>query len=153
MLIEDLKPLKEKMKICICSTGPDLNSQISPVFGRSPYFLIYDLDTEKFKAIPNPSFQMGRGAGVAAFQMVVSEKVSAVICGNFGPNAFSLLQMAGVKIYSGIFGLTVSEVIEKFKKGELKETRMPSVPGHFGLGPQRRRLRRRLRRRFRRRGR
>ena len=123
------------MKICVCATGLDLNSQVSPVFGRCPYFLIVDSKTEEFKAIPNPALQTGRGAGVAAAQIAVSEKVGVVICGNFGPNAFSVLQMSGIKIYPGVFGLTVKQAIDKYNKGELKEIKAPSAPGRFGFGP------------------
>lgn len=127
------------MKICVCATGPDLNSQVSPVFGRCPYFLIVDSKTEEFKAIPNPALQAGRGAGVAASQLAASEKAVAVICGNFGPNAFSVLQMSGIKIYPGVFGLTVKEAIDKYNRGELKEIKVPSAPGRFGFGPDSRR--------------
>ncbi len=123
------------MKICVCATGPDLNSQVSPVFGRCPYFLIIDSKTEEFKAIPNAALQAGRGAGVGAAQIAASEKAGAVICGNFGPNAFSVLQMSGIKIYPGVFGLTIKQAIEKYNKGELKEMKIPSVPGRFGSGP------------------
>jgi predicted Fe-Mo cluster-binding NifX family protein len=134
------------MKICVCATGPNLDSQVSPVFGRCPYFLIIDSKTEEFKAIPNPALQAGRGAGVGASQLVASERAGAVICGNFGPNAFSILQMSRVKIYSGVFGLTIKQAIDKYNKGELKETKLsPSgFPGRgrgFGPGPRRRRRR------------
>ncbi len=123
------------MKICVCATGPDLNSQVSPVFGRCPYFLIVDSKTEEFKAIPNSAFQAGRGAGVGASQLVVSEGAKVVICGNFGPNAFSVLQMSGTKIYPGVFDLTVKQAIDKYNKGELKEIKVPPAPDHFGFGP------------------
>jgi len=123
------------MKICVCATGLDLSSQVSPVFGRCPYFVIVNSKTEEFKAIPNPALQAGRGAGVGAAQMAASEGAKAVICGNFGPNAFSVLQMSGIKIYPGVFGLTVKQAIDKYNKGELKEIKVPSVPGRFGFGP------------------
>jgi len=122
------------MKICICANAPDLDSQVSSVFGRCAYFLIIDKKTEEFKAVPNTALQTGRGAGVAAAQIVVFEKAEAVICGNFGPNAFSVLRMSGVKVYPGVFDLTVREVIDKYNKGELKEIETPTTPGHFGLG-------------------
>jgi len=123
------------MKICVCASGPNLDSQVSPVFGRCPYFLIIDSKTEEFKAISNPALQAGRGAGVAASQLVISEKAESVICGNFGPNAFSVLQMSGIKIYPEVFGLTIKQVIEKYNQGELKEMKVPSAPGRFGFGP------------------
>ncbi|MBA7636714.1 hypothetical protein ES703_44335 [subsurface metagenome] len=131
------------MKICVCANAPNLDSQVSSVFGRCPYFFFIDKETEKFKAIPNTALQAGRGAGVAAAQVVASEKAAVVICGNFGPNAFSVLQMSGIKIYPGVFGLTIKQVIDKYNKGELKEIKVPTAPGRFGLGPQRRRFRRR----------
>jgi predicted Fe-Mo cluster-binding NifX family protein len=121
------------MKICVCATGPNLDSEVSPVFGRCPYFLIIDSKTEEFKAISNPALQSGRGAGVAASQLAASEGARAVICGNFGPNAFSVLQMTGIKIYSGIFGLTVKQIIGKYNRGELKEMKAPPAPGRFGF--------------------
>jgi predicted Fe-Mo cluster-binding NifX family protein len=132
------------MKICICANGPDLNSQVSSIFGRCPYFLIIDSETEKFKTIPNPALQAGRGAGVGAGQLVVSEKAEVVICGNFGPNAFLVLQMSGIKVYPGVFSLTVKQAIDKYNQGELKEVKIPpsGFPGRgrgFGPGPGRRR--------------
>jgi predicted Fe-Mo cluster-binding NifX family protein len=131
-------------KICVCATGPDLNSQVSPVFGRCPYFLIVDSKTEEFKVIPNSALQSERGAGVGAAQISASEGANAVICGNFGPNAFSVLQMSGIKIYPGVFGLTVSQAIDKYNKGKLKEIKAPppGFPGRgrgFGPGPRGRR--------------
>jgi predicted Fe-Mo cluster-binding NifX family protein len=142
------------VKICICSTGTNLNSQVSPVFGRCPYFLIVNSETKEFKVIPNPAGEAGRGAGVGAAQIAASEGVKAVICGNFGPNAFSVLQMVGIKIYPGVFGLAVNRAIDKYNQGELKELKTvpapdqlapPGFPGRrrgFGYGPGRMRRRR-----------
>ena len=114
------------MKICICTTGPDLNSQVSPIFGRCPYFLIVETENKKFKAISNSSSQPGRGAGVAGSQVIVSEGIKAVFCGNFGPNAFSVLEMSGIKIYSVALELTAADVLDKYSKGELNEIKTPS---------------------------
>ncbi len=126
------------MKIGICALGQDLNSLISPTFGRAPYFLIFDLDTNKLEVIPNSAFNSPRGAGVASAQVVVSQKVKAVICTNFGPNSFSVLKMAGIKVYCGAVGITVKETIERYRKNELKEVETPTMPGHFGFGRGRR---------------
>jgi predicted Fe-Mo cluster-binding NifX family protein len=135
------------MKIGICATGPNLDSQVSPVFGRAPYFLILDSETKEFKAIINSALESGRGAGVGASQIITSQGVKVVICGNLGPNAFSVLKMSGIKIYSGIFGLTIKEAVNKYKKGDLKEAETPTVPGHFGFGRGLGRFRRRFRKR------
>jgi len=135
------------MKVAVCAIDSNLNSQVSPVFGRAPYFLIVDSETENFETVKNPALGAGHGAGVGASQIAISKGAKAVICGNFGPNAFSVLKMSGIKIYSGVFGLTVGEAINKYKNGELKEAKIPATPAHFGFGRGPGRFRRRFRRR------
>jgi len=121
------------MKIAICAMGSDLDSQISLVFGRAPFLLIFDLEKKELKSIPNPGIQAFRGAGVATSQIIVSEKIEAIIAGNFGPNAAAFLQMSGVKLYP-IVGITAKEAVEKYKKGELKEMKKPTTtPPGFGF--------------------
>lgn len=56
-----------------------------------------------------------------------------LITGNVGPNAFQALSVAGIEVVTGTFG-NVKGVIEKYKRGELKETSSPTVRGHFGTG-------------------
>ena len=41
------------MKICFSAVGPDENCQPSPVFGRCPYFLIFDDEEKKFELVQN----------------------------------------------------------------------------------------------------
>ena len=48
------------MKIAIPSTGKDIESPISPVFGRSPYFIVIEVKEGQiigFKAIENPAIK------------------------------------------------------------------------------------------------
>jgi len=56
-----------------------------------------------------------------------------LITGNVGPNAFQALAAADIKVVVGASG-TIRQVIEKYKKGELRETDSPTVSGHFGMG-------------------
>jgi predicted Fe-Mo cluster-binding NifX family protein len=87
----------------------------------------------QFEAISNMASGAMGGAGIQAAQTVVSRGVKVLITGNVGPNAFQALSAAGIKIVIGAFG-TVREVVEKYKRGELKETGAPTVGGHFGMG-------------------
>lgn len=121
------------MKIGISSTGKDLDVQVDPRFGRCQYFLIVDTDTMSFEYISNESAMASGGAGIQAAQSVVKAGVEAVITGNMGPNAFQTLSAAGIKVVTGVSG-TVKDAVEKYKKGELKETTAPSVGSHFGMG-------------------
>ncbi len=122
------------MKICISSTGPNLDSSVDPRFGRCQYFLIVDEKGELIKSVPNQGVQAMRGAGITAAQFVADEKVQVIITGNIGPNAFGVLQTSGIKIYTGAFGMTAKQALDKYNKGELKETSTANGPGQFGRG-------------------
>jgi predicted Fe-Mo cluster-binding NifX family protein len=121
------------MKIGISSTGEDLNADVDPRFGRCKYFLFVDTDTMDFEAVSNESAMASGGAGIQAAQTVAKEGVKTIITGNMGPNAFQTLSAAGIKVFTGANG-TVKEVVEKYKKGELKETEAPNVGSHHGMG-------------------
>jgi len=121
------------MKICISSTGDNLDSPVDPRFGRAAYFLIGDSERENFETIKNEGVSAMRGAGISAAQIVASKKVEAVITGNIGPNAFNALNAVGIKIYTTISGKTAKEALQEFKKGKLPEAKAATGPG-FGPG-------------------
>ena len=121
------------MKIVISSTGEDLNADVDPRFGRCKYFLFVDTDTMDFEVVSNESAMASGGAGIQAAQTVAKEGVKTIITGNMGPNAFQTLSAAGIKVFTGANG-TVKDAVEKYKKGELKETEAPNVGSHHGMG-------------------
>jgi predicted Fe-Mo cluster-binding NifX family protein len=121
------------MKICVTAVSDNLEAQIDPRFGRCPYFVIVDSLTMEFESVPNIASGSMSGAGIQAAQTIASKGVKVLITGNVGPNAFQALSAAGIKIVTGAFG-TVREVVEKYKRGELRETGAPTVRGHFGMG-------------------
>ena len=119
-------------KICISSTGEDLNASVDPRFGRCDYFLIINPDNMNFESIKNESSKAMGGAGIKAAESVAKKGVKFVITGNVGPNAFQTLKAADVKVITGVSG-NIKEIIDKFNKGELKEIEGPSVGSHFGM--------------------
>jgi len=122
------------MKICVTAVADGLDAQLDPRFGRCPYFVIVESETMKFETVANTALGAMGGAGIQAAQTVASKGVKVLITGNVGPNAFRALSAAGIKIVTGAFG-TIREVVERYKKGELKgETSAPTVRGHFGMG-------------------
>jgi len=121
------------MKICVSAVSGNLDAQIDPRFGRCQYFVIVDAEPMSFEALPNASQGAAHGAGIQAAQTVVGRGVQVVLTGNVGPNAFQALSSAGIKVVTGVFG-TVREAVERYKRGELKETGAPTVGGHFGMG-------------------
>ena len=120
------------MNICVTSQGDNLYSLVDPRFGRCQYFIIINPNTLDFEVVQNPSISAGGGAGIQSGQLMVNKGVEAVLTGNVGPNAFATLQAAGIKVIVGVTGM-VREAIEKYKKGELKDTQGPSVGSKFGL--------------------
>jgi len=121
------------MKICVSSTGNTLDAPVDPRFGRCRDFLIVDSETMQFEAVPNIASGAMGGAGIQAAQMIAGKGVRALITGNVGPNAFQALSAAGIEIVTGASG-TVREVVEKYKRGELRAIGAPTVGGHFGMG-------------------
>jgi len=123
------------MKICISAVGNNLNATLDPRFGRAIYFLIVNDKGKLIKAIKNSGVQAIRGAGVAAAQLVVNEKVDAVITGNIGPNASMVLINSGVKIFFGDPSMKIKDILQKYQEGGLQEMRdLTSRP--FGFGPR-----------------
>jgi len=122
------------MKICITSSGPNLDSFIDPRFGRCLYFIfVDDKNPDKFEAIQNTGVSAMRGAGITAAQIVVDKKAEIVISGNFGPNAFEVLSASGVKILRAKTGIKAREALEAFKQGQLSEMTQP-FGGELGHG-------------------
>jgi predicted Fe-Mo cluster-binding NifX family protein len=121
------------MKICVSAFSGSLDSEVDSRFGRCAYFVIVDSETMEFNAISNDSTNAAHGAGIQAAQTVANMGVEVVITGNVGPNAFSVLSAAGIKIVTGVSG-SVREAVEKYKKGQLKDVGNPTVGGHFGIG-------------------
>jgi predicted Fe-Mo cluster-binding NifX family protein len=120
------------MKIAITSEGQSTDAAIDPRFGRCKYFLIMDTNTGKFEAVENSNAQNSGGAGIQAGQLVVSKGVEAVLTGNMGPNAFQVVQSAGIKVITGVSG-KISEVLERYKSGKLEATQNPSVGSKSGI--------------------
>jgi predicted Fe-Mo cluster-binding NifX family protein len=128
------------MKIAVSATADNIDAMIDPRFGRCTYFMIVETDgtgkNAKIKgseAFQNTATQAMRGAGVTAAQTVVNKGANVVLTGNVGPNAFGALSQAGVKIITGVGGMTVKDAVQKYLNGELKETAQPT---NLGFGPR-----------------
>ncbi|MCL5278161.1 MAG: hypothetical protein M1517_10380 [Deltaproteobacteria bacterium] len=105
--------------VCITAQGPNLDAEVDPRFGRSPYFILVNPDTLEFAALENTHADAEGGAGTQAGQMMVSNGVTALLTGSVGPNASEALRASGIRMYTGISG-TVRQAVEAFKTGQLK---------------------------------
>jgi predicted Fe-Mo cluster-binding NifX family protein len=121
------------MRVAVSAQGDTLDAPASPVFGRCPFYVFVDSETMSFEAKPNEAMNMGGGAGIQAAQFVVQQGAQAVLSGNLGPNAYEVLQAAGVPSYLITEG-TVRQAVEAFKEGQVQSMAGPNVAAHAGAG-------------------
>ncbi len=116
------------MKIAFSSMGKGLKAQLSSRFGRCPYFVIIDINDMQVETLQNTGVNALNGAGIQAAQILVNKNVNAIISGKIGPKAFQVLKVAGIKFFMGKSG-KISDLLELYKRGELKETEVPTELG------------------------
>ena len=120
------------MRIAITASGPTLDDNLDPRFGRCAYFLIVDTDTMEFEAVENPNTALGGGAGIQSGQLIAAKDVKFVLTGNCGPNAHETLSAAGIGVIPGCSG-AVRDAVEQFKAGQLNTASEPNVASHSGM--------------------
>jgi predicted Fe-Mo cluster-binding NifX family protein len=119
------------MKIAVTAQGKDVSSEVDLRFGRAKWFIVIDPETGDFEAHDNEvNVNAAQGAGIQTGQNIANLGVEAVITGNVGPNAFKTLNAAAIKIFLAD-KQTVSQAIESFKTGQLKEVDQANVQGHW----------------------
>jgi len=120
------------MLIAIPTTGESPDSTLDPRFGRAQMFAIVDSETGKItEVLSNPNTGAGGGVGISTSQMLANRGVKAVIAGAVGPNAFSVLQAAGIAVYSSAGISSVREAIDSFKAGKLQAIEGPGAAGRY----------------------
>lgn len=86
------------MKFTIVSMGNTKESLISDKFGRAPYIIIYDTDTNQYIAIENAGAQSKHGAGPETAELIIKRKIDILLTKEVGVKAYSVLAKAHVDI-------------------------------------------------------
>jgi predicted Fe-Mo cluster-binding NifX family protein len=120
------------MKIAISSTGPDLDCDVDPRFGRCQYFMIVDLDDISFEALPNTNLDQGSGVGIQSAKVVADTGARAVLTGAVGPKAYGVLSDVNIEVITDVSG-TVRDAVEKYKNGHFNPVQGPTSESHAGL--------------------
>lgn len=120
------------MKILLSTSAPAIDAALDPRFGRCAYFLVVDVDTHEFQAMPNPALTSSGGAGVQAAQVASQHQCAAVVSGDYGPNAYDALAAAGIDMYKYGDSASVKEVLDRFSTGQLEKVFGPGHAGHHG---------------------
>lgn len=121
------------MKVVVSSQGDGLDAPASLVFGRCPMYVFVDTDTMECESLPNPAMSQGGGAGIQAAQFVLQQGARALLSGNLGPNAFNVIEAAGVPAYLLPPDMTVRQAVEAYKAGRLQPMGGASVVAHAGM--------------------
>ncbi len=119
------------MKIAVTSVDGLPEGMIDERFGRSRKIVVYDVDRKTYEVIDNSvNLNAAQGAGIQSAQNVVNSGAGAVISGHLGPNAFRVLQIAGVDVYTAS-GMTINQAILAYEQGKLAKLTGPDVAGHW----------------------
>ncbi|HOL96694.1 MAG TPA: NifB/NifX family molybdenum-iron cluster-binding protein [bacterium] len=117
------------MKVAFTTSGNDLQAPFDNRFGRAPYFLIYDLETDTFEVIDNrQNRDAAHGAGIQAAETVARAGAGAVVTGHCGPKAFRVLAAAGIKIFY-TQAPSVAKALEQYRAGTLTAAESANAEG------------------------
>ncbi len=108
------------MKVLISAVGKEKTDDFDLRFGRGDFFQIIDTQTGDTKVLENAGKTSDHGAGIAASQQAIDEKVDVIVTGHLGPNAFEILETSGIELMSAKGG-TVEEVLNDYKAGKLEK--------------------------------
>jgi predicted Fe-Mo cluster-binding NifX family protein len=119
------------MKIAVTSTGTDLDAAVDPRFGRAPYIVIVDSDSNEFEALDNQeNVNALKGAGIQAAKLVSDKGAEVLLTGFCGPNAFKALRAANIGVANDAAG-TVREAVQAYLAGKLPLADAPNAEGHW----------------------
>lgn len=101
------------MKIAVASEGKDLDSKVSMVSGRAPFYLIFE-DGTLADTVKNPFAVGGGGAGWGVAKMLHDKGVELVVSGKFGENMMTAMKDKGMDSFS-VEDMTVEEALDAVK--------------------------------------
>jgi predicted Fe-Mo cluster-binding NifX family protein len=108
------------MLIAVSINKPELISDLSDSFGRSKYFMIYNLANNESEFLLNPYSKEFGGAGIQSAQYLIEKKIEALITPHIGIHPLSFFNSLNIKVYYFEQGSAV-EAIELFKEKKLDE--------------------------------
>ncbi|MBN2724976.1 MAG: NifB/NifX family molybdenum-iron cluster-binding protein [Deltaproteobacteria bacterium] len=106
------------MKICIpVEKGTIEANRVCPHFGSTPFFALFDSETDSITIHPNSNDHSAHGQCNPA-GTVMNLGAKALLIGGIGARALQKLNAAGIKVYRAT-GETLDDAISKIKSGTL----------------------------------
>ena len=98
----------------------ETKKEVCVSFGRAPFFLIYDEETDTTSYVENPGADAQGGAGLKAAQCIVDHNANVVITIRAGENAGKVFEAANIKVYKACKKDALGQ-LEAYKQNELEE--------------------------------
>ena len=118
------------MIIAVASQEPYVRSTLALEFGRAPYFIVANTDTDELIVHSNLAWsRRTHAAGICTAESIIRLGVDAVIAQAIGPKALATLRYGYVTVYRHDGG-TVEEAIERAKAGQLQAVTAANTQGH-----------------------
>ena len=110
------------MKFLLSVKTNHADTQLDTHFGRAAWFVIVETTSDELTFIENDGGKQSSGAGVAAAQCAVDQKVEAVVSGHFGPHAAQVITAVGIKMFLlDDTCQSIADVQDAIAQGKLKE--------------------------------
>jgi len=106
------------MKIALPLKGKSMTEPISPTFGRSNYFVIYDTESGEIEFVANDISRSQENVGIRTSQLLIAKKVDVVILPQCGENAANILKAVNIRIFQSA-NESVGDNILALQSGEL----------------------------------
>ena len=120
------------MKIAVPVDNSSMETRICVSFGRAPYFLIFDTESNEGVFLTNSAATSQGGAGIKAAQVLVDSQADTLLTPRCGENAAQVLSKANIKIFKTIND-SIQDNIAALNEGEL--ALLTDVhPGFHGQG-------------------
>ena len=106
------------MLACIPTKGSaGLEDTVSDHFGSTPFFTLYDTETNEITVLPNRNAHHDHGTCHPMIQLA-KHHIDCVVCSGMGRRAIEALMTEGIAVYQSGSG-NVGELVEKVKSGSL----------------------------------
>lgn len=115
------------MKLAIGLEENSYSSKIDRRFGRAGYFIIIDSESKEYEIIENQAKDEVSGAGLKVVKNLMALGVDELVAGEIGPKAETLIKEFEIPVYRVGDCTYISEVLEKYSKGELERYAFPSI--------------------------
>lgn len=118
------------MIIALAVETDSFDSDLSDVFGRCKYLLVYNYEDQSKKIIQNPFAAAFDGAGIQTSQLLIENNCDVLIANNIGNQALIFLESVGIKVYKSPKEKVLNAII-LFNEGKLEraESRNELVRG------------------------